>query len=393
MAKKDYYEVLGLNKNASGTEIKDAYRKLCKKYHPDMQVGKSESEKSHAEEKFKEISEAYDTLSDADKKSRYDQFGFSGNGGQDFDLGSFFRSHSPFFSDMFNGPGPSFNPFGFDFGSNMGNHVHHSPPDPNRPEDGSSIKVRIHLSFKEAVFGCTKEFSLDSSEPCKDCNGTGVENGSIPEECPNCHGSGVVTIQHGGGGMTFIQRSPCQRCNGTGVISKKCKTCNGKKRTSAVKHIKINIPAGISSGKTLLVQNAGECGVCGGQNGNLLIDVAVEDSNLFRRNGNDIEITWNVSPIAATLGGSIKIPTLYGWKDIELKAGIKSGTVLKIKDFGIKADDHATGCMKVTIMIEPFSKLTMKQEELLSEFSKTLTRKNFQASASDEAEYDKFYKE
>lgn len=250
-AKRDYYEVLGVSKTASESELKSAFRKLSMKWHPDMQHGKSDAEKEEAKQKFQEIAEAYDVLSNKDKRAEYDQFGFDGPGNSGFsssemDIREFLRRHAGMFTGM--GGFDPFEDFAFGGRERRGQQQKQPPPDPTQPEDGSHVQIKMPISFKEAAFGCTKTFEIKLQKECPDCHGTGVKDGGHYDECPVCHGAGVQCIQQRTAFGISIQQSVCQHCGGSGYVVEHCKKCNGSRRVPDVKEIEVKIPAGIADG-------------------------------------------------------------------------------------------------------------------------------------------------
>lgn len=271
--KRDYYEILGLSKNATDQEIKSSYRKLCRKFHPDMQAGKSDAEKKEAEDKFKEIAEAYEVLSNKDKRAQYDQFGFNtsnGFGGQGTDdLAEFFRRH-PGFGSHFGG---GFGDFGFDpfgGGNNRGN-------DPNAPKDGQDVKININIPFEESIYGGIREFDLTLQDPCDHCHGSGSDDGKT-ENCTHCNGTGMITQRRG----MMIMQSTCPHCHGSGVkIKTKCHVCHGTGHVDKPHHIKIEVPMGVDNGTRLRVSGAGQHGTNGGHDGDVYVEIYVEDSDIF----------------------------------------------------------------------------------------------------------------
>lgn len=390
--KRDYYEVLGVSKNATDQEIKSAYRKLAVKWHPDKQAGKSDAEKKEAEEKFKECSEAYEVLSDKSKRTNYDQFGFDGStgfGGDSMDMGDFMRRHASMFRGFgfgFGDDNDDFNPFGF---GGMRN-AHREAPDPNRPEDGRNIQTRIVIDFKQAVNGMTKEFDIGLSEPCPECGGTGIEKGSEVEQCPHCHGQGMLMQQQRTPFGISIVQSMCLHCGGSGYSVKHCKKCHGARRVPVKKHIKLKIPAGADTGLRLRLKGKGECGVCGGADGNLYVDVAVNSSDLFIRHGINVDVHVPISPVIATLGGKIEVPSPYGYVKATVPAGIKSGFQLIIREKGIKTET-ATGNLVAILEIEGLVKMTSEQKELLEKLSKTMTRDNIEGKSAFDIKVKKYY--
>ena len=389
MAKKDYYDVLGVSKNATTEEIIAAYKKKAMLYHPDRQQGKSETEKKEAEEKFKECSEAAEVLRDPDKRARYDQFGtadgsgFSTGGMDPFE---FFRKMQAGFGQMDDGDF-GFSPFGF----GMGGSCHqHEAPDINAPEDGADIQTSISVTFKEAVFGCTKDFNFDLDKECPDCRGTGAEKGSIPTLCTKCKGQGQIATVRRFGPMVSQQITTCPDCGGSGYSMKRCPTCSGSGRVAEKRHVKVKIPAGFSDGQRLRLRGLGRCGVKGGTNGDLYVVVRVGDSDLFTRDGLNVYLRFFISPVTATLGGKVDIPTPYGYKKLVISPGTASGARMRIKGGGIKADD-GVGDMFIDIEIEPYVNLTSEQKKLLEQIAKTETAGNFVKSAELKAKAGRFY--
>lgn len=388
MAKKDHYEVLGVSKNATEQEIKSSFRKLSRKYHPDMQSGKSDAEKKEAEDKFKEIAAAYEVLSDKDKRSHYDQFGDDSNSGfSSMDMNEFMSRHAGMFSSMFSdfGFGGFGSPFGFGQKTQRNSNFN-----PNRPENGDDVFVNVNLSFKESVFGCEKEMNFQKSVSCSECNGTGIEKNSTPETCSECHGSGMLTRQSRTPfGMSIVQ-SPCPHCQGRGMKIKTCSKCNGSKRQYSNEKLSIKIPAGIENGQRLRVAGKGQCGVCGGQNGNLYVLVKAQSSEIFERHGLDLFTTVYISPITAMLGGKIEVPTLTKFNKIEISPGTQDGTIVKVKNAGIKTST-STGNLNIIIKIETPTNLDSKSQKLLNELKELMTDKNLQKSVNQRKIAEKFY--
>lgn len=386
MAKRDYYDVLGVSKDADDKALKSAYRKLAVKYHPDKQNGKSDSEKKDAEEKFKEISEAYEVLSDKDKRAQYDQFGFDGpSQTSEFDVHDFMRRHGSMFEDMMGGMGGfsfSFDPFGHHSRS------HQRAFDPNQPEDGSDIQLDTDISFRQSCFGYTKDFDLHLQKECPDCHGTGYDPSSKPEACSYCQGSGMLTQQQRTPfGMQIIQ-TVCPHCHGQGISAKRCSRCHGEKRIPDIKHISVKIPAGIDDGQKLRVIGKGQCGCCGGQNGNLFLNIRIIPSDIFSRRGLDIILDdYPLSPLTATFGGKVEVPTLKGFKKLTIPAETKSGQTFRIPKQGI----DGRGDFYVIVKIEPFSGLTNEQKKILHELEKTETDANRTALTELKGKAHQFY--
>ncbi len=315
--KRDPYEVLGVGKSASEDEIKSAYRKLARKYHPDL------NKEPGAEEKFKEVQESYDILSDPDKKAKYDQFGFAA-----FDPNSGFGGAGGFgdFGDVDLG-----DIFGSFFGG--GRRTRQT----NGPTRGADSLARVRISFMDSIIGKTIELDLNIDENCPHCNGTGAESPSDIDTCPDCRGTGSVkTVQQTIFGQMQSQRT-CPRCNGTGkIIKNRCHVCNGRGYTSNKKKIEVKIPAGIASGQQVCVRGKGQRGTNGGPNGDLYIEVVVESSKIFTREGNSIHVTKDISYIEAILGTTIDVDTVYGPVSVDIPAGTQPGTVLKLRGKGVK---------------------------------------------------------
>ena len=374
--KEDYYKVLGVSKDASDDEISKAYKKLALKYHPDRQHGKSDEEKKAAEDKFKECSEAYEVLSDKEKRANYDQFGFdgphmssSGFSGSAFDMGDFMRRHSSMFGGMFGG---MFDEFGF---GNEEMHESHHTPDYEMPEDGANIQTSIEITFKEAANGCSKSFDLPLTKECPSCHGTGLDSSVTPEKCSNCNGMGHVTKVMRSAFMMQQVTTACPVCNGTGYTAKPCPNCNGAKRIRDKKHVTVSIPQGIDDGQRLRVVGSGHCGVKGGQNGNLYINIHIKQQNVFERNGLDLKTVAYVDPITAMLGGKTQIAGPYKIEDFEVPAGTCSGTLTKLKGKGMKSGKNV-GDLYVELCIEPFTSLSTEQKKLLTELKSKFSDKN-----------------
>lgn len=316
--KRDPYDILGVSKSASADEIKSAYRKLARKYHPDL------NKEPGAEAKFKEVQEAYDILSDADKKAKYDQFGYAA-----FDPQAGFGGAQGFgdFGDI---------DLGDIFGSFFGGGGRRSRQS-NGPTRGADTLRRVRIPFMDAINGRTIDIDLTLDENCPHCNGSGAESPSDIETCPDCRGSGVVkTVQQTIFGQMQSQRT-CPRCNGTGkTIKRSCHVCNGKGYTTNRKTIEVKIPAGIASGQQICVRGKGERGTNGGPNGDLYIEVIVEESKLFTREGNNIHVSKDISYLEAILGATIEVETVYGPVEVDIPSGTQPGTILKLRGKGVK---------------------------------------------------------
>ena len=368
--KRDYYEVLGIQKGASEDEIKKAYKKLARKYHPDMNPGDKE-----AEEKFKEVNEANEVLSDPEKKARYDQFGFAGvdpnygagagggayGGGFDFgDLG-----------DIFGGF------FGGGFGGGQRRN-------PNAPQRGESIRASVSVSFTEAAFGCEKSVTLERSEQCPTCKGNGCAPGTTPEICPDCHGTGTVQTRRQTPMGVFASNGPCRKCGGTGrLIHQPCPDCRGTGAVRKRKTIKVNIPAGIDHGQTISLRGQGNAGRNGGPAGDLLITVMVQPHELFRRDGVDVFCEAPITFAQAVLGAELEIPTIDGKVKYSIPEGTQTGTVFRLKGKGIPVlNGRGRGDQYVTVTIETPRNLNKEQKEALRRFSETLGESNYEKRKS-----------
>lgn len=359
--KRDYYEVLGVDKSASEDEIKRAYKKMARKYHPDLNPDNKE-----AEEKFKEVNEAYEVLSDSDKKARYDQFGFAGvdsnygagagggaygAGGFDFgDLGDIFGSF-----------------FGGGFGSAQRRN-------PNAPQRGESIRLSVTISFEEAAFGCKKEISVSKVEQCPDCHGTGCAPGTTPEICPDCRGTGSVrTTQRTPFGMVQSQ-GPCPKCGGTGkLIHQPCPTCKGKANVRRNRKLNVNIPAGIDDGQTISMKGQGNAGRDGGPAGDLLVTVSVRPHESFERDGSSVLSAADISFAQAALGADIEVPTLDGKVKLTIPEGTQPGSVFRLRGKGIPyLRGSGRGDQYVTVNIAVPKGLSGSQKEALRAYAKAM---------------------
>lgn len=372
--KRDYYEVLGVSKDASSDDLKRAYRKLAKKYHPDMNPGDKA-----AETKFKEVNEAYEVLNDPAKRQRYDQFGhagvdpsygagaggsgFGGFGGG-FDVGDIFES---FFGGGFGGFGGS---------SRTRN--------PNAPIRGNDINVTLGLTFMEAAKGCKKKIQIKRLEKCDTCGGTGAKKGTSPQTCSECGGTGQVTVQ---------QRTPigiiqttrtCSRCNGKGkVINEPCSSCRGMGRVRHARTLEVSVPAGIDDGQTFMLRGQGDQGVNGGPAGDVNIMVTLSADQLFERDGFDVWCDIPITFSQAVLGDEIVVPTIDGKVKYNVPEGTQSGTVFRLRNKGIPyVNGHGRGDQYVKVNIEVPRNLTSKQKEALKDFEKLSSDKNYEKRKS-----------
>lgn len=357
-AKRDYYEVLGVSKDADDATIKKAYRQLAKKYHPDMNPGDKE-----AEIKFKEASEAYAVLSDADKRRQYDQFGHAafdgGAGGGAGGFGGGFNFNGADFSDI----------FGDIFGDMFGGSRRGGAS--NGPMKGANIRKSIRITFEEAVFGCEKELDLVLKDPCEDCHGTGAKPGTSPETCPKCGGKGqvVYTSQSFFGTVQNVQT--CPDCGGSGkMIKDKCPDCRGTGYISNKKKIQVSIPAGIDNGQSVRIREKGEPGINGGPRGDLLVEVVVSRHPIFQRQDMNIYSTVPISFAQAALGGEVRINTVDGDVLYEVKAGTQTDTRIRLKGKGVPSlrNKAVRGDHYVTLVVQVPASLNAEAKEALRKF-------------------------
>ncbi len=362
MNKKDYYEVLGVSKNASQDEIKSAFRRLAKKYHPDV------SKEENAAEKFKEVQEAYSVLSDETKRRQYDQFGhaafnggsgaggaggfsggFGGFGGFDFS-----GDYEDIFDNIFSG---------FGFGSVRAKNK-------SRAQRGSDTLIRMSLTFEEAVFGCKKDVEVTSMDTCPDCDGRG---GHGEETCDKCHGSGTVTSEQRTILGSFLTKTTCPKCNGKGkTFRENCSTCSGTGRVKRRKTIEVEVPRGIASGMRRRISGKGEAGLNGGPNGDLYIEFSVKNHDYFVREEDDIYLEVPLTLTEALLGCKKEIPTLYGNLKLNVDAGTENGKTERIKGKGINSEvSRRKGDMYVVYKIVIPKKLTREQKDLIERLSRT----------------------
>ena len=357
--KRDYYESLGLQKGASDEEIKKAYRKLAKQYHPDIHPG----DKS-AEEKFKEIGEAYEVLSDPQKKAKYDQFGHAA-----FDPNAGFGGGSGFsggFDDLGDILGSI---FGGGFGGFGGTSSRR-----NGPMKGESVRAHVTITFEEAAFGCGKDIMITRIEDCDDCGGTGAALGSSTDVCPECHGSGSVQTQQRTPFGVMSSTSTCRSCGGTGkIIKNPCTRCNGKGKLRRQRTISVNIPAGIDDGQTISLRGQGHAGLNGGPAGDVLITVSVAPHAQFEREGTSVLYVMPISFVQAALGAEVEVPTLDGKVKYSIPEGTQTGTTFRLRGKGIpRLNGSGRGDQFVTVNIETPRNLTKEQKEILMEFGEAI---------------------
>lgn len=352
MAKRDYYDVLGVSKTANDDEIKKAYRGLAKKYHPDV------CKEPDAEAKFKEVQEAYEVLSDSTKRQQYDQFGhegpMGGAGGFDgFNFGGGFGGFEDIFSSFFGG--------GSRRKSSTG------------ATRGRNIKTTITLTFEEAAFGCEKEITLSKLETCKDCSGTGAMSGKDIETCSRCHGRGRVVVEQNSIFGRVQTETTCPNCGGKGkTIKNKCTTCHGEGRIKVTSKLKVKIPSGVDDEQTLTVSGKGEAGTNGGMNGDLYIEINVKEHDFFERDGVHLYIEMPITFSQAALGAQIEIPTLDGKALLKVPSGTQTGTKFKLTGRGIKnARTGEVGNLYVIAKIITPTKLSQEQKDLFNKLSKT----------------------
>ena len=374
--KRDYYEVLGIGKNATDAELKSAYRKLAKKYHPDLNPGDKE-----AEEKFKEVNEANDVLSDPQKRQRYDQFGFAGvdpnyaaaNGGGAGGFGGGFGGVDlgDIFGDIFGGGfGGGFS--GFGGGS--------STRTANVPRKGHDIQASVILTFEEAAHGCSKKITINRQDTCPDCGGTGAAKGTSPETCPDCGGRGYVVTQQRTPFGVMQSQQPCSHCGGRGtIIRNPCKTCRGTGKTAARKSLEINIPAGIDDDQNIALRGQGDAGSNGGPAGDVIVHVTVKADPMFERDGYDVTIHVPITFSQAVLGDDVEVPTVDGRIVQHIPEGTQSGTKFRLRGQGIQyLNGRGRGDQYVIVDVEIPKKVTRAQREALKAFEDSMKEDNYE---------------
>jgi len=363
MAKRDYYEALGAQKNASADELKKAYRKKAKELHPDRN-----SDNPNAEEQFKEVNEAYEALKDPDKKAAYDRFGHAAfEGGMGGQRGGQQGDFSSAFSDVFD------DLFGDFMGGQRGGGR-------QRATRGSDLRYNLRVSLEDAYAGSQKTINVPTSVGCEGCNGTGAESGAEPQTCPTCSGMGKVRAQQG----FFTVERTCPTCSGMGqIIKNPCKECGGAGRTEKERSLSINIPAGVETGTKIRLSGEGEAGLRGGPTGDLYIFMEIQDHSLFQRDGANLFCRVPVSIMSAALGGDIEVPTIDGGKSrVKIPAGSQSGRQMRLRSKGMPMlRGGGQGDMFIELAVETPVNLTSRQKEILREFDKLSEDNNPQGSS------------
>ncbi|MBD5130864.1 MAG: molecular chaperone DnaJ [Ruminococcaceae bacterium] len=366
--KRDYYEVLGLQKGATDAEIKKAYRKLAKQYHPDLNPDDPE-----AEAKFKEVNEANQVLSDPEKRAKYDQFGHAGvdpsyGGGANFTGGFEGVDLGDIFADI--------------FGGGMGGFGGGRASNPNAPRRGADIAVQLEIGFMEACKGVSHDITINRTEDCPDCNGTGAKAGTSTKTCPDCKGRGFVTVQQRSMfGMMQSQRA-CSKCGGKGkIVESPCAKCGGSGKTAMKKTVSVKVPAGIDDGMTLNVRGQGSVGSNGGSRGDLKVRISVRKDPVFEREDYNIWIDFPITYSQAALGAEIEVPTIDGKVSYNVPAGTQPGTVFRLRGKGVQKlqrSEGDRGDQMVRINVEVPKNLSKKQKEALQAFEETLDEKNYE---------------
>ncbi|WP_435104404.1 molecular chaperone DnaJ [Arhodomonas sp. AD133] len=354
MAKRDYYEVLGVSRNASDSDIKKSYRRMAMKYHPDRNPGDED-----AEQRFKEVKEAYEILGDSQKRAAYDQFGHAGvdpNAGMG--AGAGFGGGGASFSDIFS------DVFGDIFGG--------GGPGGGRVYRGADLRYTLELSLEDAVFGTETDIEVPTLVDCETCSGSGAAKGSSPETCPTCHGHGDVRVQQG----FFSIQQTCPRCRGAGtIVTNPCGDCGGNGKVQQSKTLSVKIPAGVDTGDRIRLNGEGEPGEHGGPPGDLYVQVAVKPHPIFKRDGSDLRCEIPVAMPTAALGGELEVPTLDGRVNLRVPAGTQSGKIFRVRGKGVKpVRGGPPGDLLCRVTVETPVNLTSRQKELLEELADTLER-------------------
>lgn len=358
MAKRDYYEVLGVERNASETEIKKAYRKLARQYHPDVNPGDK-----NAEEKFKEVNEAYEILSDPEKKERYDRFGHAGTDPAGF--GGF---------GGFGGSG-DFTGFGDIFDMFFGGTTQRT----HGPQQGADLRLDLELKFEEAAFGVEKEIELPRLENCPTCHGSGAKPGTQPVRCPKCQGTGQIRITQKTPLGHFQTIRTCTECGGEGkIVNTPCTECGGKGKVRRVRKLHIKIPAGVNSGSRIRLAGEGEPGLKGGPSGDLYVYIEVLPHKVFTREGDDLYMEMPITFVQAALGGTIKVPTLESKAELKIPEGTQTHTVFRLRNQGVpRLRGSGRGDLHVRVVVMTPSRLNDEQRKILAEFSRLSGQDNY----------------
>ena len=383
-SKRDYYEVLGVGKSSSADDIKKAYRKLAMQYHPDRNPDNKE-----AAEKFKEICEAYEVLSDADKRQRYDQYGHEGVksafGPNGFDFGRDFTHMQDIdLQDILGGI------FGGGFGDMFGGGGgrRQRSRDTNGPQRGNDLRFDLEIDFEEAVFGSERQVDLSVNDACETCKGSGAAEGSSREACKQCKGQGFVVAGNG----FFQMRQTCPVCRGEGSIVKSpCRKCHGTGRVKTPRHIALKIPKGVETGSRLRLSGKGESGLRGGPYGDLYVVLHVRDHEIFERHGDDLACNVHVSPVLAALGGDVEVPTPEGYARIKLPAGTTTGKVFRLRGKGMPSLHGGCGDLHVRVDVEVPQGLSSKQRKALEEFAALCTPDNFPEARKRQKQTERFF--
>ena len=382
--KRDYYEVLGVDKSVSDDELKKAYRKMAKKYHPDLNPGNKE-----AEQKFKEVNEAYEVLSDKEKRARYDQFGHAGVD-PNFGAGSGGGAYGGGFTGDFGDLGDIFSSF---FGGGFGGGGRRA--NPNAPRRGNDTAAAVNLSFEEAAKGCRKTVKVTKIENCKECGGTGAGKGSTPKTCPVCHGTGQVSATQRTPFGVMQTQKVCDNCHGSGkIIDKPCHTCAGKGRIRHTVEQTVDIPAGIDDGQIINVRGGGDAGANGGPSGDLRINVNVRPHPIFEREGYDVYCQIPITFTQAALGDEVIVPTLDGKVKLNIHEGTQPGDEFKLRGKGIQRLNYSgRGDQYVKVVVEVPKELTKAQKDKLKEFEALTGDKNYKTRKSFTDKIKRFFNE